>query len=250
MSIERLGMEKDAADPVGMNPVGLAVMLLAAAGCELAAAIVMPTWLPGLSVSLLGEEPKAFWYLARASGVVAYLLLWLSMVFGLVVSNKMARLWNGGPSAVELHQFVTWFAIAFSLFHALILLGDKYIQTSLTQVLTPFAYTGYAPFWVGMGQVMFYLALIVTTSYSIRRHLGHKAWRTLHYASFVLYLGLTLHGIFAGTDTTLPVMLGIYILTGASICLLVIVRIADVLRAPRTARNVAPKTSPLSSTTR
>lgn len=229
--------------PTRLNPLGLILMLLAVAGAALAAAVVLPAWLPGLYTSLLGEEPKAFWYLARASGVVAYLLLWFSMVLGLVVSNRMARLWNGGPSAVDLHQYVTWLAIAFSVFHALILLGDRYIQATLFQVLTPFTYVGYNPFWVGVGQVMFYVAVIVAASYYFRKQMGYGAWRTLHYASFVLYLGLTLHGMFAGTDTTAPLMIVVYIATGASICLLTIVRIVDVMRAPRTTRNVSPQRS-------
>src|SRR5437016_4936057 len=121
--------------PAVLNPFELILMMFAVAGGAIAGAVLLPAWLPGLTTSLLGTEPKAFWYLARASGVVAYLLLWLTLVFGLVVSNKMARLWNGGPTAVELHQFVTWIAIAFSMFHALILMGDHYIQSNLQQVL-------------------------------------------------------------------------------------------------------------------
>ena len=166
--------------PQALNPIELVLMLLAVAGGAFAAAVVLPAWLPGLTASLLGSEPKAFWYLARSTGVVAYVLLWLSMVFGLVISNKMARLWNGGPTAVELHQFVTWLAVAFGLFHALILMGDAYIKSTLIQVLAPFAYSGYEPFWVGLGQVAFYLTILVAASFYVRKRMGYRAWRTLH----------------------------------------------------------------------
>lgn len=236
--------------PQALSVLELTVMLLAVAGGTIAAAVVLPIWLPGLTDSLLGTQPKAFWYLARATGEIAYLLLWLAIVFGLVVSNKMARLWNGGPTAVEMHQFVTWLAISFGLFHALILMGDGYIKSTLPQVLRPFGYTGYQPFWVGLGQVAFYLALIVAASFYVRKQMGYRAWRTLHYLSFVIYFLLTVHGFFAGTDTTAPVVLGMYILTSVTVYFLLLVRIFDSVRAPRPTNNVATKSTTHSSPAR
>ena len=78
---------------------------------------------PALATSLAGSEPKAFWYLARASRVVSYLLLWISVCLGLATSSRLSRLWPGGPLAVDLHQYTSLSAMAFSSFHALVLLG-------------------------------------------------------------------------------------------------------------------------------
>lgn len=227
-----------------LNPIEILLMLLAFAGGAFAAAVLLPAWLPGLSASLVGDAPKAYWYLARATGVVAYLLLWFSMVLGMVVSNKMARLWNGGPTAIELHQFVTWLAIAFSIFHALILLGDKYISATLVQVLTPFAYSDYEPLWVGIGQFSFYLALIIAASFYWRKQIGYRAWRALHYGSFVLYLILTLHGIFAGTDTAAPSMMLLYLGSALIVYFLLLVRILNAIRASRVTTHGIAKSNP------
>lgn len=236
--------------PQALNPFELILMLLAVVGGALAAAVVLPTWLPGLAASLWGSEPKAFWYLARSTGIVAYVLFWLSMVFGLVISNKMARLWNGGPMAVELHQFVTWLAICFGLFHALILMGDRYITATLTQVLTPFGYKNYETFWVGLAQVAFYLGALVAASVYLRKQMGYRAWRRLHYLSFIVFLLLTLHGVFAGTDTAQPALLSMYIITSIVIYFLLIVRIFDTVRAPRVTTHADTKATSRSSLTR
>src|SRR5689334_13109969 len=80
------------------------LMLLAIAAGVFAAVVALPRWLPGLSASLLGPEPKVYWYLSRSSAVVAYLLLWCSMATGLAISNRLARIWPGGPTAFDLHQ--------------------------------------------------------------------------------------------------------------------------------------------------
>ncbi|MBI4771873.1 MAG: hypothetical protein HY784_16035 [Chloroflexi bacterium] len=89
--------------PPAMSLGTLLLMLLAVAAGAFAAVVALPALLPGLSASLLGPAPKAYWYLSRASAWVAYVLLWLSMAFGLSLTNKMTRIWPGGPTAFDLH---------------------------------------------------------------------------------------------------------------------------------------------------
>jgi predicted ferric reductase len=203
----------------------LIIMLLAVALGAFAAAIVLPNWLPGLSQSLLGSEPKAYWYLSRASAMVAYGLLWLSMALGLIITNKMARVWPGGPIAFDLHQFASLIGLAFALFHALILLGDKYINYDLAQVLVPFNSSGYRPVWVGLGQIGFYLLTIVGLSFYVRKRLGNRSWRLIHYLSFLTFALALLHGIFAGSDSTIVGIQLFYWVTGASLLFLLVYRI-------------------------
>jgi predicted ferric reductase len=203
-----------------------ALLLLAGAAVgAVLAAVLLPAILPDLAASLLGEQPKAYWYLSRSSGVVAYLMLWLSAVLGLSLTTRFARLWAGGPTVADLHQFASLLALALTLFHIAILLGDGYAGYRLAQLLVPFAASQHEPFWVGLGQVGFYLALPVTFSFSARRRIGTRAWRLIHYASFAVF-GLTVaHGLGAGTDGRSPAMLTMYIMTGSSIVFLTTYRV-------------------------
>lgn len=211
--------------PPAMPLHTLIVMLLAVAFGAFAAAIVLPNWLPSLSHSLLGNEPKAYWYLSRASAMAAYALLWLAMALGLIITNKLARVWPGGPTAFDLHQFASLIGLAFALFHALILMGDKYINYDLAQVLVPFNSTGYKPIWVGLGQIGFYLLAVVGLSFYVRKRLGHRGWRLIHYLSFLTFTLALLHGIFAGTDTTALAVQVFYWATGTSLLFLFVYRI-------------------------
>ncbi len=209
-----------------------ALWLLAAVSVgALAAVFVVPNWLPGLSESILSSDPKVYWYLARTSGIVAYLLLWFATVFGLILSNKVARVWPGGPMAVELHQFTSLLGLAFALFHALILLGDRYIRFSLLQILIPFTSINYAPFAVGLGQLAFYLLVPVTFSFYVRRHIGPNTWRSLHYASFIGFAFVVVHGLLAGTDTQTFALLGLYAVTGGFVFFLTLYRVCTMSAA-------------------
>jgi predicted ferric reductase len=115
--------------------------------------------------------------------------------------------------------------MAFALFHALVLLGDHYINFTLAQVLMPFATVGYRPFWVGVGQLGFYLWTIIVISFYIRPVIGQKTWRALHYASFALYLMGLFHGLFSGTDSTTGWAVNYYWISFGSLLFLLFVRI-------------------------
>lgn len=225
--------------PPAMPLGALLTLLLGAALGAFAAVIILPAWLPGLSASLLGSEPKAYWYLSRSSAVAAYGLLWLSMVFGLMMTNRMARLWPGGPGAFDLHQHTSLLGLAFAIFHALILLGDRYISATLAQVLIPFGYTGYEPLWVGLGQLSLYGMAIVGLSFYVKQWIGRTLWRLLHFLSFVIWLLSLLHAMFSGSDSVL--LNGFYWVSGGSVLFLTIYRIlVSFLPAkPRPAREPA-----------
>jgi predicted ferric reductase len=219
----------------------LATLLLASVAGAIAALILLPAALPGLSSSLVGPEPKAYWYLARSSAWAAYLLLWLAMVFGLLITGKAARLWPGGPAAYDVHQFVSLLGIAFALFHGLILTGDRYIGFSIVQVFIPFSNPAYRPFWVGLGQIGFYTLAVVGLSFYVRRELTPRVWRLIHYLSFATFLFVLIHGITSGTDSAQLWAVFLYWFTGGSVLFLTFHRILVALieRMVRASRQVA-----------
>lgn len=193
----------------------------------LTAALVLPNWWPGLAASMTGAAPKVFWHLARAAAFVSMGLLWASMMVGVGISNKAARLWPGAPAAFALHEYLSLLGLAFAGFHGLILLGDRYSNFSLLQLLVPFATLGYRPLWVGLGQLGFYAWAILVGSFYVRRHIGQKTWRLLHYISFLAYLSALVHALASGTDSGLAWVQGFYWLTGGSFLFLLTYRVVS-----------------------
>lgn len=223
--------------PPAMALQNVLVMLVAVMVGAFTAAVLLPDWLPGLSESLLGATPKAYWYLSRASAFVAYGLLWLSMAWGIVITNKMARVWPGGPTAFDLHQHASLLGLALALFHALILMGDAYIQASITQVLIPSQYP-YRTLWVGLGQVGLLAFAVVALSFYGRRFIGQPVWRKLHYLSFGVFGLALLHGLGSGTDTSASWVQWLYWVSGGSVLFLTVFRVLVMVIKP------APKAKP------
>ena len=157
--------------------------------------------LPTLSTAWLGiASGTAVWNLTRASGIVSYFLLAASTIWGLLLSTKLIK--NSVPPAVALalHNYLSWTSIGLSIFHAGLLLFDSYFTFQPWHLLIPF--TGpYAPFWVGLGILGFYLMGLTSASFYARKRIGQKRWRKLHYLTFIAFAFVTAHGWMAGTDS-------------------------------------------------
>src|SRR5512133_3486648 len=197
----------------------LMIMLAMIVGLT-AAILLLPYWLPNMATSLTGTDPKVYWYLSRATAFVSLTILWLSMALGLGITNKMARLWPGAPAAFAIHEYVSLLGLCFAIFHALIIMGDHYIKFTLTQIVVPFATTSYRPLWVGLGQIGFYVWLLVALSFYVRSRIGPKVWRAIHYISFLSYCVALYHGITSGTDTKMLWAQSYYWISGASLIFL------------------------------
>lgn len=134
-----------------------------------------------------------------------YLLLWFSTVWGLAVPSKLLNPILEQTFTVDFHEFISLLSIGFTLVHALVLLVDRYMPYTLLEILVPFL-SPYRPFWVGMGVIAFYTSLLVTVTFYIRSKIGMKTFRSIHLLSLLGYLGVTMHGLYAGTDAPLVAM--------------------------------------------
>jgi predicted ferric reductase len=85
-------------------------------------------------------------------------------------------------------------------------------------------HSSYKPLAVAVGVVGMYAMVFILVASWIRKGLPTKVWRATHIATVPTFTVAMLHGIFAGTDTTRPVMWGLYLATGLTILFLTIVR--------------------------
>jgi predicted ferric reductase len=167
------------------------------------------------------DSTQLWWYITRSAGIVAYLLLWLSMVWGLAVPSKIITPVLDQGYTFDFHQFISLLAIGFALLHIIVLTFDRYLPYSTLQILIPFL-SPYRPLWVGIGVISFYIIVLVTVTFYLRSRIGMKAFRAIHVFSLLGYLGITLHGLYSGTDSPLLSMQLLYRGTGLVVIFLTI----------------------------
>jgi len=177
----------------------------------------------------LARGTKAFWYVARAGGLLAYLLLWLATLWGVLISSKMVKGWVDGTMLYDMHEFLPMLAMVFAVVHAAVLLGDAYIGFDLFDLLIPFR-APYRPLWTGLGSLALYLSLALIASFYLRSLISRRMWRLLHYLTYLAFGLALIHGLLAGTDSSQPVVYAMYIATGATLLFATIYRVLTIQR--------------------
>ncbi len=166
-----------------------------------------------------------FWYLSRAAGFTAYLLLFLNVALGLGMTSKSSDSILMRWRVFDLHQFTALVAIAVLGLHIFSLLGDRYFNFSILQLLVPFA-TPYRASWTALGVIGFYSLLVITASFYVRKYIGYRTWRVIHYVTFGTFAIAMVHGVLAGTDTSQPWAQLVYVTTGLVIAVFTVYRFA------------------------
>lgn len=210
--------------------VALLVLMLGLLGAALLAVSLLlgfsPTaWLTNvLDRALVTSSAQTTWFITRAAGLMAYLLVWLSTVWGLAVSSKVFDGAVHRTFTYDFHQFISLLSIAFVVVHLVVLLFDQYQPFTLAQILVPFT-APYRSVWVGLGTIGLYLTLIVTVTFYIRKWIGQKTFRLIHLASYLAFAGAAVHGLLSGTDSPLASVQAMYLVTAISVVFLTVYRI-------------------------
>ena len=156
------------------------------------------------------------WELARASGVVAYLLLTVVVVVGIALAGKV-RLGVWPRFAVEdVHRFGGLLIGVFVSLHVLAIAADSYVPFSLGQLVVP-GTSAYRPLWTALGIVAAELLVALAITNKLRKRVPYRVWRTAHYLNFVVWIAATGHGVAGGSDGRTPWLFFLYLLGATSV---------------------------------
>lgn len=195
-----------------------------ALGALIGMALASAGFIIGVGLSGLAGETTSFWYLSRSAGFVAYLLLWGSVVWGLLLSSKIDQGRLRPPALLDAHQFLSNVALGFAFFHGLVLVGDRYLSFPLQAVLVPFA-SRYETLLVAAGQLGLWLSLLLSVSFLVRKKIGQRAWRSLHYTSFLAYFLVLAHAVWLGSDSGRLGVQMLYLSTAGAVLFLTFYRL-------------------------
>ncbi len=194
-----------------------------------------------MSPLLAAAGPSAYWYLARGTGAVALVLLTASVVLGVLGSLRFAAAPRWPRFTIDaLHRDVSLLVIAVLAVHIITSVLDSFAPIKLTDAIIPLA-SSYRPIWMGLGALAFDLLLALVITSLIRRRLGYRAWRAIHWLAYASWPVAVLHGLGTGSDTKSLWMLILTAACVAAVMVAVGARLARVddahasLRAPGTA---------------
>ena len=142
----------------------------------------------------------ALWYLTRGSGVAALLLLTATTLLGVLSAGRWRSERWPRFAVAALHRNLTLVGLAFIGIHVGTTIADGYAPIGIKDVFVPFM-SQYRPVWLGFGALTLDLLLAIVISSALRKHIGYRTWRVLHWGAYAAWPLALAHGIGEGTDT-------------------------------------------------
>lgn len=189
-------------------------------------------------------KDPTFWLQARASGILAYLLVTASVLAGLLLKSRPFGNRPRPAGVTDIHRFVALLALCATAVHGVTLVLDTSIRITVLDLLVPGGIP-YRPVATSIGVVAAELMLVVYASFSQRKRIGVATWRRLHWLTYGIFGAMLAHGVLSGTDTGEPWARALYASTLALVAGAIFWRAAVPPRrgAPRGRQTVAEAAS-------
>jgi ferredoxin-NADP reductase/DMSO/TMAO reductase YedYZ heme-binding membrane subunit len=198
-------------------------------------------------------DPHLWWYVTRASALVAWGLMTFSVIWGILLSTRLLRRVDNPGWLRDIHGYVSGLAVIMVLLHMLSLMLDGWLKFSIAEVLVPFdAHYRNTP--VALGIVAFYLLVGVQVTSMMLHRLPRRFWKAVHYSSYVSLILVSFHAGLTGTDVGSPWyrVLSVALIVLAAGAIIVRVIAGRSVAAPQTARaagTAATSSPPAAETT-
>jgi methionine sulfoxide reductase heme-binding subunit len=157
---------------------------------------------------IAAASSQVWWWLARASGLVAWAAAAAAVTWGLALSSKAFRKHRLPAWLLDLHRYLGTLTLVFIGVHLSAILLDSYVHFTVGDLIIPMS-SSWRPRAVAWGIVTLDLILVVQVTSWLMRWLPRRVWHGVHLLSFVVLVTGTVHGALAGADRDrLTVQLG------------------------------------------
>ncbi len=156
------------------------------------------------------KTDPTFWIAARATGLTAYALLTASVLAGLLLKSRPFGSSPKPAAVTDLHRFVAMLAMLAMAAHGAALVLDRTVTVTIPALFVP-GLISYRPVWTSVGVLTAELVAVIYVSFSIRKRIGTRNWRRLHWATYGAFAMATLHGLLSGSDSDRAWAGGLYL---------------------------------------
>lgn len=190
-----------------------------------------------------GSTELALWYVGRGTGVVSLVLLTVVMVLG--IGSRSGRPAFGLPrfAVVALHRSASLLSVVFLAIHVVTLWLDPQAELKLVDFVLPFD-ASYRPLWMGLGTLGLDLMAAVFVTSLLRRRIGVRAWRAVHWLAYLSWPVALMHTLGTGTDRSTWWLITLSGLCFAAVGAAVVWRLGEGFGRPRATWPVVPAHRP------
>lgn len=146
------------------------------------------------------NEPHIWWYVTRASAVIAWVLLTVAVLWGVLLSTRVLRKIDNPSWLQDLHRYLGGTALVMVALHMVSLALDSYAHFTVEELLVPFAVEPrFAGLPIALGILAFYVMVAVQASSYLKNRIPAKVWKGIHYTSYVALVAVSFHAGFSSS---------------------------------------------------
>ncbi|MEO8570454.1 MAG: hypothetical protein ABI553_02025 [Chloroflexota bacterium] len=205
-------------NPPTLRRIGASFRLSGRATIILAALIAIIVIYATDQVAPATSERQAqlrIWLAARATGIVAFLLLTFQICLGLVLSHPTNKsTWKLSKRIFPWHEHVWVFVVAFLGVHIVSLILDPFAGVGVAGSFIP-GLSEYRTPAVALGTLALYAFLVTAITARFTKLLPAGVWLSIHRLALIVFVLAWLHGILSGTDS--GPLEAIYVATGLAV---------------------------------
>ncbi len=166
---------------------------------------------------------QVLWYTTRGAGAVSLVLLSAVVVLGLLARVRFeTKAWPRFLSAA-VHGDLALMTLVFLLLHIVTAVVDPFTHLGLVAAVVPFG-SYYRTVWLGLGTIAFELLVAIVVTSLLRRYIGARVWRGIHWLAYASWPIAVIHGMGTGTDRTALWMLVIDVVCVAAVAVALVWR--------------------------
>jgi sulfoxide reductase heme-binding subunit YedZ len=139
------------------------------------------------------------WFLSRGSGLILLALFSLVVVLGVATRTGSAPARWPRFAVAELHRTFSLFAVALLCLHVATAILDPFVSIGWAATVLPFV-SPYRTLAIGLGTLAIDLGAAVLLTSLVRKRLGFRAWRAVHWLAYLAWPVAFIHSIRAGND--------------------------------------------------
>ncbi len=145
------------------------------------------------------SDPGVWWYITRASAIVAWVLLTLSALWGILLKTRILRGADNPEWLKTIHRFLSTLAVVMVATHVGSLYLDTFIEFTWLDLLVPF-YSSFEPVAVALGVISMWIMVIVWATALAMNWLPQPVWKAIHYLSYGSLFAVAIHSGLVGSD--------------------------------------------------
>jgi predicted ferric reductase len=180
-------------------------------------------------VGVVAHSANWYWYFGRATGLIALVLLTATIVLGVLGPLRVSSTVWPRFAIRAVHRDVALLSLVVIAIHVVTVVLDGFVPIPLSAAVLPVG-SSYRPFWTALGAVSFDVLLAIVATSLLRRRLGDRIWRLVHWLTYVSWPIAVAHGLGAGSDSTAGWALAITFGCCAVVALAALARLQDAQR--------------------